>query len=87
MGAFGSAYEIKIKEGAKPFALYSPRSIPLSYRAKVKEELDRTLQLQIIEKVNDPTPWCAGMVVVPKKAGKVRICFDLKPLNEWVMRE
>ena len=24
---------------------------------------------------------------VPKKTGKVRICFDLKPLNEWVMRE
>lgn len=27
------------------------------------------------------------MVVVPKKSGTVRICVDLKPLNESVMRE
>ena len=30
---------------------------------------------------------CAGMVVVPKKSGAVRICVDLKPLNENVLRE
>ena len=27
------------------------------------------------------------MVVVPKPSGKVRICVDMKPLNENVMRE
>ena len=27
------------------------------------------------------------MVVVPKKSGAVRICVDLKPLNEGVLRE
>ena len=41
----------------------------------------------VISKVDEPTPWCAGMVVVPKKSGKVRICVDLKPLNESVLRE
>ena len=41
----------------------------------------------VISKVSDPTPWCAGMVVVPKKNGSVRICVDLKPLNESVLRE
>ena len=35
----------------------------------------------------EPTPWCAGMVVVPKKSGKLRICVDLKPLNQSVLRE
>ena len=34
-----------------------------------------------ISKVELPTPWCVGMVVVPKKDGKVQICVDLKPLN------
>ena len=29
----------------------------------------------------------AGMVVVPKKSGAVRICVDLNPLNESVLRE
>ena len=42
--------------------------------------------LGVISKVSDPTPWCAGMVVVPKKKG-VRICVDLKALNESVLRE
>ena len=41
----------------------------------------------VITTVSEPTPWCAGMVVVPKKSGKVRICVDLKPLNKGVMRE
>ena len=43
--------------------------------------------LGVISKVDKPTQWCAGMVVVPKKNGKVCICVDLKPLNENVLRE
>ena len=41
----------------------------------------------VISKVTEPTTWCAGMVVVPKKSGNVRICVDLKPLNKSVLRE
>ena len=41
----------------------------------------------MISQVDVPTPWCAGMVVVPKKSGAVRICVDLKPLNQNVLRE
>ena len=41
----------------------------------------------VISKVDQPTDWCAGMVVVQKKSGGVRICVDLKPLNMNVLRE
>ena len=41
----------------------------------------------VISKVDQLTPWCAGMVVVPKKSGAIRICVDLKKLNESVLRE
>ena len=41
----------------------------------------------VISKVDEPTPWCAGMVVVPKKSGAIRICVDLKPLNKCVLQE
>ena len=37
--------------------------------------------------MEDPTEWCAGMVVVRKKTGNVRICVDMKLLNEHVVRE
>ena len=43
--------------------------------------------LGVISKVEAATQWCTGMVVVPKKYGKVRICVDLKPLNASVKRE
>ena len=43
--------------------------------------------MNVITKVEAPTPWRAGMVVVPKKSGAVRICVDLKPLNEIIPRE
>ena len=41
----------------------------------------------VISPVDTPTPWCAGMVVVPKKSGNIHICVDLKLLNESVLRE
>ena len=51
------------------------------------EELKRMEELGVISKVDEPTPWCAGIVAVPKKNGTVRICVDLKPLNKYVLRE
>ena len=41
-------------------------------------------ELGVIAKVEEPTEWRAGMVVVPKPNGKVRICVDLTRLNESV---
>ena len=35
-------------------------------------ELERMLNLGVMLKVDYPIPWCAGMVVVPKKTGAVR---------------
>lgn len=37
--------------------------------------------------MEEPTDWCAPMVVVPKRTGKLRICTDLTELNKSVMRE
>ena len=70
-----------------PHALFTPRHVPLPLRPQVEDELKRMETMGVISKVDEPTPWCAGMVVVPKKNGKVRICVDLKPLNENVLRE
>ena len=59
----------------------------ISLRVKVKSKLNRMEANGIISRVTEPTSWCAGMVVVPKKEGSVRICVDLKPLNQSVLRE
>ena len=83
----GPDYKIKLKPDAKPYALSTPRRVPVPLLTKVKEELARMEQMQIISKVDEPTEWCAGMVVVPKSNGKVRICVDLTKLNNSILRE
>ena len=73
LGNLGEPFEIHLKEGAAPHCIYTPRNVPLPLREKVKEELDRMETIGVIKKISEPTPWCAGMVVVPKKEGKLRI--------------
>lgn len=41
----------------------------------------------VIAKVNQPTEWCCGMVVVPKANSRVRICVGLTRLNQSMRRE
>ena len=87
LGELEGEYEIKLKSDAQPFAIMTPRRVPLPMKSKVKEELARMEKLGVIRKVDKPTNWCAGMVTVPKPNGKIRICVDLTKLNENVCRE
>ncbi|XP_046849610.1 uncharacterized protein K02A2.6-like [Xenia sp. Carnegie-2017] len=87
LGELDGEYNIKLKPGSIPFALTTPRRIPLTMTKKVHDELTRMEELGVISKVNIPADWCAGMVVVPKADGKIRICVDFTKLNEWVLRE
>ncbi|CAC5421311.1 unnamed protein product [Mytilus coruscus] len=80
-------YTIALGLDAKPFSLSTPRRVPLPLMDKVKAELTRMEKLGVISKVDEPTEWCAGMVVVPKSNGDVRICIDFTKLNESVKRE
>ena len=87
LGTLGTEYKILLKPDAKPYALHTARRVPISMRKEVQKELHRMESLGVITKIDEPSPWCAGMVVVLKPSGTVRICVDMKPLNENVMRE
>ncbi len=80
-------YKIELLDGAKPYALSTPRRIALPLMQQVKDELSRMESLGVISPVTEPTEWCSGMVVIPKPGNKVRICVDLTMLNESVRRE
>lgn len=83
----GPDYLVKFKSDEKPHVISTPRKVPVPRLSKVKEKPFRMEQMQIISKVDEPTEWCPGMVVVPKADGKVRICVDLTKLNESILRE
>ena len=87
LGKMQGQYTIKLQEGAKPYALSTPRHVGIPLLKPVKAELEHMEKLGVISKVSEPTQWCAGMVVVPKPDGQVRICIDLTRLNDSVCRE
>ena len=78
---------ITLKEGAAPYAVATARRVSLPLYQPVKEELGRLESAGIIEKVTEPTDWCAPIVPVPKPGGKVRLTVDFKKLNASVKRE
>ena len=55
LGTFPESYEIKLKQEAQPFALFTPRSVPLPLRKKVEQELARMESLNVISRVDEPT--------------------------------
>ncbi|KAL4231673.1 hypothetical protein ACF0H5_009252 [Mactra antiquata] len=62
-------------------------AIPLSLRQKVSDELDKLESLDVIEKVEGPTPWVSPVVVVNKPSGQIRLCVDMRQANKAILRE
>ncbi|KAJ1130344.1 hypothetical protein NDU88_008697 [Pleurodeles waltl] len=81
----GFAHLIRLKEGAKP-KIQKVRNIPFIVRDEVKKELDRLQSLQIIEPV-EASEWVSPLVVARKANGKVRLCVDLRGLNENIIMD
>ena len=79
--------KIKIKEDTVPYSVVNARRVPIPLYGQVKKELQRMEDLDIIEEITEPTDWVAPMVPVRKANGDVRICVDLKRLNQAVQRE
>ncbi|XP_014679916.1 PREDICTED: uncharacterized protein K02A2.6-like [Priapulus caudatus] len=79
--------KIQLKENAVPYSINTARRVPFPILSKVKEELEYMVSVGVIEPVTEPTDWCAPMVPVVKRNGNIRICVDLKKLNESVRRE
>ena len=66
LGKLKEAYSIQLRDDTQPFSLSVPRRVAIPLMRPVKEELERMERLGVIVKVEKPTDWCAGMVVVPK---------------------
>ena len=70
LGELEGEFSIKLTPGSTPYAITTPRRVALPLMPKVKEELQRMEKLGVISKVDIPTDWCAGMVVVQKPDGE-----------------
>ena len=87
LGEIEGEYKINLIENSTPFALTIPRKVPLPLLSKTKQDIGRMLEMGVTKRVDDPTDWCAPMVVVPKPSGEVRILLTLTTLNANIKRE
>jgi hypothetical protein len=56
--------KIVLKEDAEPYSINVARRVPIPLLPKVQKELDRMLADGVIEKITEPTDWCAPIVPV-----------------------
>ncbi|XP_062610673.1 uncharacterized protein K02A2.6-like [Saccostrea cucullata] len=64
------------------------RRLPYHMREAVGNKIDELENLDVIEKVEGPTPWVSPLVCIPKpKQNDVRICVDMRQANNAIMRE
>ena len=58
-----------------------------NYKERVKEDLDRMLDAGIIELIKE-SEWIIPIVIQDKKTtGEVRICVDLRKLNDACLHD
>ena len=86
LGCFVRNLDIKLKKGSIPI-VKPARRIPLSLSTRVKEELQRMVERDIIEPVDGPVERASNMVIVEKKNGQLRICIDPQDVNSDILQE
>ena len=76
-----------VDENVKPVTQKSHR-IPYHFRDKVKQEVKRLLDADVIEKVpaDQHTTWLSPVVIVPKESGEIRLCIDMRYPNTAIKR-
>ena len=86
-GVVGKLGEINIhvRPYDRPIKQRPYRMNPM-YKHKVKAEIDKMLQVGIIEPVEE-YEWIIPMVVQEKNHGWIRICVDLRKLNDSCLHD
>ena len=86
IGCLSGEHHIQIEENATP-VVHPPRRVPYALMDKLKTELDRMKQLDIIEEIDEPTEWVSSLVIVEKADGRLRVFLDPSDLNKVIKRE
>ena len=80
---------LMVDKDAEPYACHKAIPVPVHWREKVNQGIDRDIRQGVLEPVPVGTPvtWCHRMVVASKKNGEPRRTVDLQKLNQHAKRE
>ena len=81
VGEFEGELTLQTEPGTVP--IQQPiRGVPLALEKQFKQELEKMMRDNIIEKLEGHSSWLNSYVIERKRSGKLRICLDPKPLNK-----
>lgn len=86
IGEFKGEVNIRLKPEVTSFVQTVPRKVPIPLLPKLKTEIDRLINLDVIERIDAVTEWVSPIVVVPKPNNEIRLCVDYTQLNKAVIR-
>lgn len=86
LGTLEGDVSLQVDPAIQPSALPA-RQIPQALKEPAKQEIERLLELGIVEKITHATDWVSQMVTVHKRDGSVRLCLDPRLLNQALKRE
>ena len=75
-------YNIKLKEGAKPYHS-QPFPVPKVHKRTLKVKLDRLVKFRVLKQINN-SEWAAPMFIISKKDATVRFISDFCELNKCI---
>jgi len=78
-------YLVKVSLKDNTIYAYAPRRFAYMERLQIREITDDLLNRGIIK--YSTSPYCARVVPVRKKNETLRLCVDLRPLNERVIKQ
>ena len=78
----GAEVKLDVDPSISP-VVQPPHKIPQAVVKPLKREIDRMLELKVIQKldINKATDWCHNLVLVRKPNGKLRVCLDPHTIN------
>ncbi|XP_064629303.1 uncharacterized protein K02A2.6-like [Lineus longissimus] len=82
----GRQIELELNPEVRPVE-QPVRRTPFGLRKRVESKIRELIEQDVIEPVEEPTPWVSPIVVVPKSSGDVRLCMDMRRVNEAIVRE
>ena len=81
----GYQYRIEVDDKVQPVVSHR-YSVPPPMQEPLKKNLDWMVDIDVIKKQEEATPWVSNVLCTPKPSGDIRICLNPKPLNKAVKR-
>ena len=79
-------HHIELNESVEPVS-HPQHKVPYGLLGRLKDELTKLKQLEVIQKVDRSTKWVNSLVIVEKRDGSLRLCLDPRDLNKAIRRE